>query len=78
MKNAGLPSVILISKSIVSFSAAISTALTLENKYPLFWYKLVKSSPSGLLLSDILFLSKTPLYVSPWNNPRTLESCSLE
>jgi hypothetical protein len=36
LKNAGLPSVILISKSIVSFSAAISTALTFENKYPLF------------------------------------------
>ena len=61
LKKAGLPSVILISKSIVSFSAAISTALTLENKYPLFWYRLDRSSPSGLELSDILFLSKTPL-----------------
>ena len=36
LKKAGLPSVILISKSIVSFSAAISTALTLEKRYPLF------------------------------------------
>jgi hypothetical protein len=36
LKLASLPSLILISKSIVSFSALTSTAFTDENKYPLF------------------------------------------
>ena len=35
--------------------------LIFENKYPLFWYKLVMSSASGFVLSAILFSNKTPL-----------------
>ena len=47
-----------------------------ENKYPLFWYKFERSSPSGLVLSEILFFNKTPLYVSPLKSPKALASCA--
>ena len=61
LKFANFPSVILISKLIVSLIALTSTALIFENRYPLFWYKLVISFPSGLLVSAIRFFNKTPL-----------------
>ena len=72
LKYAGLPSVILISKFIVSFSAEISTGFILENKYPLFWYKLVISSPSGFVSSAILFLVKHHYIHHPWKDLKIL------
>ena len=39
----------------------VLAGLIAENKYPLFWYRLVKSSPSGFVWSAILFLKRTPL-----------------
>jgi hypothetical protein len=44
-----------------SFTTLVSTALTDENKYPLFWYNVWISSEVGLPSPEILSFKTDPL-----------------
>ena len=58
---AGSSSRILISTVIESFSTFVSTALTVENKYPLLWYNVWISCESGVPSPEILSFRTLPL-----------------